>query len=291
MNELYAVDPQAPESAQQLSALMAMFGPQQGRFILDPDGHWLDVARRLCESLPALARARALENLARSHRSTLRTDLPMSASADFSAVAAALEGRVRGLIGKAGQSPAIQALDQVLAFEQSLVGGNETQAPRTADATVHAAWPLLAQSPKVVMIDARLQLRAWSAADEAGAARYRRVVQAVLAEALKRQRTMVFELHVLAAKAMEGDPRGTVFMDDFLELLAQAGASRIEPQVGLLPAVKDDTHRGGYLLGAGCGLHFERGFDTQSDGSLHTIRWLNGTELAPLLERFDLPDF
>ena len=52
----------------------------------------------------------------------------------------------------------------------------------------------------------------------------------------------------------------------------------------------DDTHtldrHPRYLLGNECGLRFDWGFDTNTDGSTNHVEWVGSAALKPLLDRF-----
>lgn len=290
MNELYGVDPAAPGNSDELAALLEAFGPLQGRFILDVPNDWVGHARSVCDGLGPMARMRALEHLVRSQRAVIRSELALRPGLSWTEVAASLAGRVDGLVGRRHCPPNMMPIQTLLDAPEVLPDAGQTELPRLAPAYVQAAWPLLCQVPKLVIVDAQMQLLARLPVDVPAVGRYRRVLQLLLAEAARRQRVVVVEVHVLESKALEGDPGGRRFQAELEALARRVGAGHLELSHARLPEARDVSHRGAYLLGAGCGLHFQRGLDTAEDGSTNRVQWLDGPRLAPLLERFDLPD-
>ena len=67
-------------------------------------------------------------------------------------------------------------------------------------------------------------------------------------------------------------------------------ASKLTLEYRLLDTYNGAKQHARYLLGTGCGLQFDHGFDAASDTSLNHVHWLSATEVRPLLKKFNLPD-
>lgn len=288
MNEVYGVDPSAPVDASELISLVKLFGPTEGRFIAALPDDWLDQARATLEPEPPVRRERALLHLERARRALIATNRSYRPMSTWAENARALKDIVHELIGPRGCPEDVRPIDEVIDVLDSLPDGRGDHVRRNAKAYVRAAWPLFAISPKVVLVDPYFRLRYRTAAGHMHPAqRQRKVLVELLIEASRRRKVSTVCLQIAPKIALEGDPDAAVFERDLLMLAEEAGATELALEMGEI----DEGHHGRYLLGAGCGLQFDHGFDAPNDGVLNHVHWLSAAELRPLLERFDLPEF
>lgn len=293
MNELYGVDPRAPEGAGELIHLLRLFGPSEGRFIADFPTEWLSEVKALLEGESPLSRDRALAFLHRRRNALLHSSCHFVPNRPWAENAKSLQPLARGLIGPRGCPPTLLPIDDVLYNESALPDARGAHLPRTAAAYAQAASPLFGISTKVVLVDPYFRLRY---RDKSGrfrvAARQRRALRQLLVEAASRRKTCVFCVQASARHALEFDASGKQFESDLEDIATEAGTSSLALEYGLLDEDPNAAiQHARYLLGVGCGLQFDHGFDTVDvdDGSRNHVHWLSAAELEPLLVRFDLP--
>jgi hypothetical protein len=289
MNDRYGVDPCAAASLSELASLLRLFGPEHGRFILDFPQEWFNGVRTHFQSATDLQRARLVELwVHHAKRSLLPTKTTYSPALTWPRNAANLLREARELIGPAGSTPPCRALEDVLVDPSALQDCRGGHIPRTPDAYSEAARPLLQISPKVVLIDPyfRLRYRAGGSMISRPSARHRRSLKALLSTAQSEGRVEVFRLMLSESEAIVGDDGVLNFEADLEELRREAGVTRIALEYDFLDAMHSLERHPRYLLGNGCGLRFDWGFDTMADDSTNHVEWVGGAALAPLLERF-----
>lgn len=292
MNDLYAVDPAAPAGSSELITLLSKFGPTEGRFIVKFPEQWVVAVREALASESEISRARALSWLHRRRHAVIARNLPRSDSKTWAEGAAHLPGLKARIAGR-GCPPTCLPIDDALYSPDALPDSRGALIPRTVKAYVDAAWPIFVVSPKVVLVDPYLKL---TFIDRRGRPRfdrrYRDVVSALINEAIRHRRTEVFRLYVSRAVAMSGEADPEAFKTELMRVVTDTNATRpsldLELEVGIIEEDLPDKQHARYLLGTGCGLHFDYGFDTSDDGSMNHVTWLGEAVLRPLLERFDL---
>lgn len=293
MNELYGVDPQSPEGPNELIHLLRLFGPSEGRFIADFPMDWLAEVRAGLEGAPPMVRDRALAFLHRRRNAVLQATCQFLRSRPWAENARSLQPQAAGLIGPRGCPPTLMSIEDALYRDSALPDARGAHLPRTAAAYAHAAAPLFAISTKVVLVDPYFRLRYRDTHGQPRkAVRHWNVLRQLLVEAESRRRPCIFHLEVAAHNALEFDANGDLFESDLEAVAAEAGLSRIALEYGVLEEDPTSaTQHARYLLGVGCGLQFDHGFDTVAvdDGSRNHVHWLSNAELEPLLSRFDLP--
>lgn len=291
MNDLYGVDPAAPSTPGELIALLRMFGPTEGRFIAQFPLGWEEAAAGILADAKPLERRHAQEWILRRRRAFVEVQMPYVAAMRWEENAIALTAIVRGLIGTRGCAATATAIDVALMDPDAIPDSRGGQVPRTISAYLGAAWPLLATCSKVVLVDPYFRLRlpeSLASGKPRAARRQRQFLVDLLADAQRRRKVEVFVLYVSSEQALARDPDGAAFEEDLASVLDDAQVTGIDVQYDLLDEVGDTRQHARYLLGQGCGLQFDHGFDT-GDGTNH-VHWLSTAELAPLLKKFDLPD-
>jgi hypothetical protein len=292
MNEIYAVDPAAPEDARELMHLVRLFGPTEGRFLYDFPSHWRTEALALIEREPEVMKQRATALLHRRRRAFVDPERHVPLRGTWSEAACMLQPR-DGLIGPRGCPPTALPIDVALYDESALTDSRGKHVLRTPRGLREAAQMLFRISPRIVLVDPYLRL---SYLDGGGLRRADRRFKPVLLELLRAAasaRTEIMEIFV-SKRSSEGESEND-FADRLDRLKAEAGAAALQLQYGVLEEDIADLpgrrQHARYLLGIGSGLHFDHGFDSTDDGSLNHVHWLSESELRPLLLRFGLPDF
>jgi len=291
MNELYGVDPAASAGAEELSTLIQKFGPSEGRFIVDFPGDWLTHAKAQLDSVPPMQRKRALACLWRFRHALIDTDRRFHSSRSWAENAVTLKDFATGLIGPRGCSAGLMPIDQALYEFDALPDSRGDHVPRNPASYVKASWPLFAISPKVVLVDWYFRLCFRNAAGNIRPdQRRRKVLLELLKEARRLRKVTTLCLQVSGEHALVGDSEGSRFESDLRKIAEEAGSPDLVIEYGLMDEDDEAKQHARYLLGTGCGLHFDHGFDAPSDASRNHVHWLSATELRPLLKKFNLPD-
>jgi hypothetical protein len=289
MNDLYGIDPTAPESIRDLSDLMRIFGPGEGRFIAEfPDQWFVDLSSHM-KSLSDLQQMAAIELWLKIGRNAvLPTTVRFNSKWSWSENATALKDHVVKLIGNKRCPATLEPIDKVLIDPRAFRDARGGHIPRTADAYAAAARPLLQTSPKIVLVDPYFKLRYFD--NRAGtfrpSTRHRNSLMALFREAAVWKRVECFKLAVSSDQAFDGDKTGAIFDDQLLQIRSQCGAQSIDMEVEVLDGSLSTDRHPRYLLGMHSGLHFDWGFDTGDVTSTNHIEWMGQSVLAPLLDRF-----
>lgn len=290
MNELYGVDPAAPAGAEELITLIQKFGPNEGRFIVDFPGDWLEYVRAQLESVPPIQRARALACLRRFRHALIDTNLRFNSSWPWAENAVTLRDLANGLIGPRGCSAALMPIDRALYELDALPDSRGDHVARNPASYVKTSWPLLAISPKVVLVDWYFRLHFRNSVGNIQTDRRRKVLLELLKEARRRRKVTTLCMHVSREHALVGDSEGSRFKSDLRKIAEEAGAPDLIIEYDLLDEDNETKQHARYLLGTGCGLQFDHGFDAPAGASLNHVHWLSATEVRPLLKKFNLPD-
>lgn len=291
MNEIYAVDPAAPEDAKELMHLVSLFGPTEGRFLYDFPCNWRTEALALIEREPEVMKQRVMALLHRRRRALVDPERHVPLRGTWSEAACRLQPR-EGLIGPRGCPPTAMSIDVAL-YESALPDSRGQHVPRTPRDLTSAAHMLFRISPRIVLVDPYLRL---SFIDAGGRRRDDRRFKPVVLELLRAaasEGTEIMEIFV-SRRSAEGESEAD-FAERLDRLKSEAGAASLKLDYGVLEEDVVDLpgkrQHARYLLGIGSGLHFDHGFDSSDDGSLNHVHWLSDSELRPLLLRFGLPDF
>ncbi len=287
MNDLYGIDPKAPSSIGELSALIRLFSPSEGRFIADFPIGWTSEMRDHMRSLSDLCRMATIEAwLNLGAHAVLPTKQQYKSSLSWAENASYIRGDVIKLIGPSEKSKSpIEPIDQVLNDPLAFRDSRSELIPRTANAYAEVARPLLLRSRKVVLIDPYITFR-YRATNSSQwfTDRRRNVVKSMLKVAKQGKYLECFEIFYVPESK---DVPGSEYLDaDLKELVNELDFNYL--QVAAKPIKKDTNTKqhARYLLGLRSGLHFDHGFDTNDDGSKNHVDWISPSVLIHLLEKF-----
>jgi len=286
MNDLYAIDPKAPSSIVELSSLVRLFSPSEGRFIVDFPMGWTAEVREHMSPLSDLCRMTTVEAWIKlSGHAILPSKHLYRNSLTWAENATYIRGDVVKLIG-----PSVTSKNPVEPIDQALIDPNAFQdsraalIPRTASAYAEVASPILLRSRKVVLIDPFITFRykpnnsnSWR--DD----RRRNVVKTMLKIAHQGKFMECFEIFYVPENNIEGAD----FLDEDLKTLAnEIGFANLHVAARPIRKESNTKQHARYLLGLKSGLHFDHGFDTNEDGSKNHVEWMSSSVLIPLLDRF-----
>lgn len=290
MNKIYAVDPGAPRDAEELISLMKMFGPTRGRFIYDLPTGWMKAALAATDETADVTKLKVREILASRRRAFIRPRPSPMRRPSWIETALALQD-YEMLIG-ARECPEVAVpIDRVL-YSDYLPDVAGAFVPRTAEGLADAGKLVFRISPKIIIVDPYLHLYGVDTSARRKKSGYYPVLEAFLrvaaAERVERMTIFVGKRN-LERKGVDASNLAR----DLQLLSANVGADEILFKCKMLedlPNLPGGHQHARYLLGIGCGLHFDSGFDIGKKGTVNHIHWLGEGELGPLLKLFGLPD-
>ena len=286
MNDIYGIDPKSPSNLSELSALVRLFSPSEGRFIADFPMGWSDELRNHMKSISdglSIATVEAWIRL--GGHALLPTSKNYKSNLSWLENSSFIRDEVVKLIGPSSESSkVICQIDQVLNDPNAFRDSRGGLIPRSVAAYSQVATPILLRSRKVVLVDPYFTFRflpqystRWHFD------RRRNVVKEMLKVAQRGKFVECFEIfyvpdnHVYGSEHLQGDLK---------ELINELEFANI--QIACKPVKKESSTKqhARYLLGLRNGLHFDHGFDTADDGSTNHVEWMGNAVLEPLLEKF-----
>jgi hypothetical protein len=251
------------------------FRPSEGRFILEYPLDWTSRALAHARRISDLDAYKATERLAVLRGALMPSVERYDDAKPWAENAQRIRPSVKALIGPPGSPPTVIPFPKTMEEPELLAEAGEARIPKTVDAYVAAARPVLMTSPKVVLIDPFFALHTSSGAPD----RRQKVLRAFL-EVAARGRARIFRL-VISPKAFSAqDPSGSAYQKTFENIAANAGARSITLELGTV------GEHPRYLLGMRSGLQFDWGFDIPGDGRPNHVHWLKDSVLMPLLEQY-----
>lgn len=276
-NARYGVDPATPRDRRDLCDLVRLFGPSEGRFIVEYPLHlwreaFLSHAKSLSDDQFHLA-VGVVERL--SHALLAENQATQWApTRSWAENAAPLKSRLgwMDLLGPPGSPATVKVFQRLLDEPQPLPPSRGALIPMTARAYANAARPLLMTSPKVILVDKFFHPdNDWDLR--------RRILVELLRTAQTGAKVRYFEVR--------NGLQGAALSRCKVELDAcnhDAGTtSRVE--ISVLPIVGTDASGAGitrharYLLGNHSGLRFDHGFvesrSSRDKPGLNDVHWLD----------------
>lgn len=284
MNELFVIDPSAPEDLKDIKAMLDRFGLSEGRFIALFPEDWPRMLTQHAAALKGLDRAR-FSRLLEIHK-----DAFLRICAEYRRARPWVENAVqlKHSFSDRSQVLGVDPNDRNLKTLKEFLWGNSLELgasrgdhiPMTAEAYRSAASPLFQQSTEVHLADRFFQLRRTnSELDRRRCA----VLSNLFDEAEKSGRCEVFVLHLQQAANESSHVDEDQLVDDLEQLVADSGASRLQIEYRLYPQMD----HGRYLFGIKGGLQFDWGFDQHRSNKNH-VHWLSAGELAPVHKMYGL---
>jgi hypothetical protein len=285
MNDLYGVDPATPSNLRDLSDLMKIFGPSEGRFIADFPMQWSSELHKHMHKVSDVGQLAMVEAWLRlSKYAVLPVKTIYKNNQSWQENAFALKDEVLKIIGPSGRpSNIIQPLDKLLTDPEAFPDARSGHIVRTSASYVNAIKPILFCSPKIVLVDPYFALqfldkhtRTWRTD------RRSKFIGLLLQTAALSRKVECFEIFTDPTKSDEA----TTSLKELKKIAENSGAGGMHLQVRLLDKRHPLDRHARYILGMESGLHFDHGFDIFDDGSTNHVEWISKSALTPLLDRF-----
>lgn len=281
MNDLYGIDPKAPSNLQDLSSLLRLFGPSDGRFIADFPIEWRQELLIHMKSISDLNQKAVVEWLNLCRHAILSTPCRYKTNHSWAENASNLNAYARRLIGPIGRaSNLVEPLDKVLTDPNAFPDASGALIPRTIDSYLVAASPILKVSRKIVLIDPYFNLRPFKPYDNGvafNAKIHRKFLKALLEAAVREKQCEAFEIY----HSVEKSGASADIKVELISIAGEVGAAAMEFKVKAV-----EVQHARYLLGLKNGLHFDHGFDIRDDQSTNHVSWIGKAVLELLLKRF-----
>lgn len=283
VNDLYAVDPDAPQDLRDLKLLTELFGFAHGRFIAEYPAEWALLLQSKFRKLGPLEQSRASILMAKFLSNTLPVEGRYLRSKDWLSNVLDLQSKEHKFkkIVAANQSPDLSTLSQVL-YEDELPDSRGMHIKPTINSYRYAMTPLFTVSSEVHIQDMYFFF------EDSGKKLYRQwdVLHMFIDLAAQggRCKTLIFHLNQEKFPTNLSESRLEECFDQVLE---NSKNSTLE----ILYTIEDRkiTH-GRYIFSIKGGLQFDHGFDTdiKTREKLNHVHWLSKNELHPLFERYGI---
>jgi hypothetical protein len=286
MNDIYGIDPKSPSNLSELSSLVRLFSPSEGRFIADFPLGWNEELRNHMKSISDGLTIATVEAWIRlGGHALLPVNKNYKSNMSWIENSSFIRDEVVKLIGPSSESSkVIYQIDQVLNDPNAFRDSRGGLVPRTIAAYSQVARPILLRSRKVVLVDPYFTFRflpthstRWQFD------RRRNVVKEMLKVAKSGKFVECFEIFYVPENDVYGSER---LEEDLKELVSELDFQNIQVACNPLKKQSNTKQHARYLLGLRSGLHFDHGFDTADDGSTNHVEWMGNAVLEPLLAKF-----
>ena len=282
MNEIFAIDPRAPQDLKDIKAMFNQFGFENGRFIANFPNDWLRLFCEHTQHLKDIEKQRFMR-LVEIHKDTLLDiALDYRRSKTWVENANLAKDTSRSIYRILATDPnplGIETLQKFLWIEDEENRSRGAHINMTTDAYQKAVRPLLQRSTEVHLADPFFHLRN----PEDGKIHKGRetVLRQFFIEAENSNRCEIFKIHFKRNKYVSESMQDQQIEDDLTELSVQVGVKKLDIQY----TVSENFSHGRYIFSIKGGLQFDHGFEPIRDKTNH-VHWLSRTELEPILNRY-----
>jgi hypothetical protein len=283
VNDIYAIDPRAPEDLKDLKLLSELFGFAHGRFVAEYPVDWIYFLQSRLKEMGALDQSRASILLNKFLKNTLPVEGGYLRSKDWLSNALELQNREHKFknIITAGNESNLPSLSKIL-YEDELPDARGEHIKPELNSYRNVVNPLFLVSTEIHMQDMYFTL------EEDGKKLFRQwdVLRMLVNQAKDSKRCNVLIFHLNQEKFPTPQIE-TRLEESFVQVLEELGADDLE--VGYSLENKKVTH-GRYIFSIKGGLQFDHGFDTdlRTQDKRNHVHWLSHNELHPLLDRYNI---
>ncbi len=281
VNDIYAIDPSAPQDLRDLKLLAELFGFAHGRFIAEYPEEWAFLLQSKFKDLRPIDQSRASILLSKFLSNTLPVEGRYLRSKDWLSNVLDFQTKERKFkkIVAANQVYDLPTLSQVL-YEDELPDSRGEHIKPTINSYRFAITPLFIVSSEIHIQDMYFFL------EDNGKKLHRQwdVLHMLIDLVAKsgRCKTLIFHLNQERFPTNDLESR---LEESFDQALKNSNNNALE----ILYTLEDRkiTH-GRYIFSVKGGLQFDHGFDTdiKTQDKLNHVHWLSKNELLPLFERY-----
>ncbi len=283
VNDIYAIDPNAPENLKDLKLMSELFGFSHGRFVAEYPADWIYFLQNRLKEMGPLDQSRASILLNKFLKNTLPIEGGYLRSKDWLSNALEFQSKEHKFknIVTTENSKNIPSLSKIL-YEEELPDARGEHIKPDIKSYRHAVAPLFLVSSEIHIQDMYFTL------EEDGKKLYRQwdVLRMLIEQAKYSKRCKVLMFHLGQEKFPTAHLESRL-EETFIQVLEELGADNLEVSYTL--ENKKVTH-GRYIFSIKGGLQFDHGFDTdlKNQDKRNHVHWLSQNELAPLLQRYGI---
>ena len=283
MNEIFAIDPYAPDDLKDIKAMLEKFGLSNGRFIANYPDDWSRMLSEHAQNLQGLDRSRFVRLLDIHKDALIAVNLHFKRAKSWIENASEAKDTKKDIsrVLAATQNPfGIETLHKFL-WEDDLENNSRgAHIPMTTDAYKRAVRPLFQNSTEIHLVDPFFQLRGESGGMHKGRVS---VLREFLIEADSSDRCEIFKIHFNRddksfPKKTDQESR---IENDLNNIFEQIKLDKLSIEYD----IQNEMAHGRYIFSIKGGLHFDHGFIPISDKKNH-VHWLTKAELEPLFRRY-----
>jgi hypothetical protein len=281
MNEIFAIDPNAPRDIKDIKAMFENFGLTNGRFIANYPNDWQQMLTANMNRLEGLDRSRFIR-LLDLHRDTL-----LGISGDYRRGKTWLDNLSDNNLKRIG-------IDKILADDPNPLGletlndflwnqdvvnmSRGAHIPMTLDSYRHAIAPIFEHQTEIHIVDPYFHLRT----DRGDIHRAKiSLLREILKLAEKSSRCDFLILHFKKIIGISREAQEEFIESDLIEIIKDCSINRLSVNF----VVWDEMFHGRYIFGIKGGLQFDYGFEIIRDKTNH-VHWLSKSELEPIIKRY-----
>jgi len=283
VNDIYAIDPRAPEDLKDLKLLSELFGFAHGRFVAEYPADWVYFLQNRLKELGALDQSRASILLNKFLKNTLPVEGGYLRSKDWLSNAIELqnkEHKFKHIVTSKNVSN-LPSLSKIL-YEDELPDARGEHIKPDLNSYRRAVNPLFLVSTEIHIQDMYFTL------EEDGKKLFRQwdVLRMLVSQAKSSNRCNKLYFHLNSEKFLNSQQEHRL-EESFIQVLEELGADALE--ISYTFEDKKITH-GRYIFSIKGGLQFDHGFDTdlRTQDKRNHVHWLSQNEMLPLLKRYSI---
>jgi hypothetical protein len=284
MNEIFAIDPRAPEDFKDIKFMLEKFGMREGRFIGKYPSDWVEMVMRNSENLSDLDRSR-LVRILDLHKSEM-----IDIEADFIRSQDWLDNAIKQKINSNGFSRVLatepnsfnsESLKSFLWDAKSIDDASRgAHIPMEVGAYVSAVRPLFILCSEIHLADPYFRIRRDGVNIDRGRSL---VLREFLRAADNSRKCESFIIHFSRDQFMKESEQERLIEEDLNHFISDTGIKSV--QIGF--DLKNNMPHGRYIFSVKGGLQFDYGFEPRK-GKTNHVHWLSQNELEPLFDFYDL---
>ena len=282
MNEIFAVDPEAPQDLKDIKAMFNQFGFENGRFIANFPDDWIRLFCEHSHHLKDVEKQRFMRLLSLNKDALIDLTVGYRRSKSWVENASIVKDTSKTINRILASDPnplGLETLNNFLWVADEENKSRGAHISMSAEAYQKAIRPLVHHSTEVHLVDPFFQLR------HSKDGHIHRGRQSVLLhffiEAENSKRCEIFKIHFKREPHLSKINQENQIEDDLSEVCTQANLIKLNIQFTL----NEEMTHGRYFFSIKGGLQFDHGFEPLRDKTNH-VHWLSKAELDPIHRRY-----